>query len=69
MLSLATLISVLPFPRGPGSRKKQGGEVVWAGSQEAAPILALLRTRGEALVESLSLSVTQFPHVHNGGGV
>lgn len=41
---------------------------MWAGAQEA-PILALLHTRGEALVESLSLSVTQFPHVHNVGVV
>ena len=29
LLTLAALIPALPFPRGPGSRKKQGGEVVW----------------------------------------
>ena len=66
LLNITTVIPTLPFPGSPGGGKGQGQEAVWAGLQEAALVLGLLYTLCEALVESLSLSVTQFPHMHSG---
>lgn len=47
MLNLATLIPALPFPRGPGSGKKQESEVERDKPQDPAPVLVLLCTHGD----------------------